>query len=256
MTVFHGLRLSLLAFAIVLAGCGNSNNQSYQGWIEADLIFVSPDESGRIETLAVREGEEVAVGAALFAVDDELQQADLKVAEATLANAKQTFERAQQLLKTGAGTQKSFDDAQATLREADAKANAARTRLVRRRLISPVTGAVQQVYYRQGEVVPAGRPVIALLPPGNVKVRFYVPQAVLPKISIGDRVSVQCDGCGDNLSARASFIARSAEFTPPVIYSLEERSKLVFLIEARPERPETLRVGQPVSVTLAPETRP
>jgi HlyD family secretion protein len=65
-------------------------------------------------------------------------------------------------------------------------------------------------------------------------------------------INIQCDGCPSDLKARVSFIARTAEFTPPVIYSLEERNKLVFMIEALPETPENLRVGQPVTVTLAP----
>ena len=96
---------------------------------------------------------------------------------------------------------------------------------------------------------PAGR-CVALLPPGNIKVRFFVSEAVLPKIKLGDRRDVRCDGCADGHPAKISFISRTSEFTPPVIYSLEERSKLVFLIEARPETPERLRVGQPVSVAL------
>ena len=72
----------------------------------------------------------------------------------------------------------------------------------------------------------------------------------MPKLEIGETVNVGCDGCDPGITAKISFIARTSEFTPPVIYSMEERSKLVFLIEARPERPERLRVGQPVSVTL------
>jgi len=99
-------------------------------------------------------------------------------------------------------------------------------------------------------MVPAGRPVVALLPPGNVKIRFFVAEALLPTISLGDTVTVRCDGCAPDLAARVSFISRTAEYTPPVIYSLEERAKLVFLIEARPQHPENLRVGQPVSVLL------
>ena len=98
--------------------------------------------------------------------------------------------------------------------------------------------------------MPAGRPVLALLPPGNIKMRFFVPEAVLPKIALGDAVTIRCDGCQGDMPARVSFISRTSEFTPPVIYSLEERSKLVFLIEARTETPDDLRVGQPVDVSL------
>jgi HlyD family secretion protein len=98
--------------------------------------------------------------------------------------------------------------------------------------------------------VAAGRPVLALLPPGNIKLRFFVPETVLATIAIGQTVGVSCDGCRKDLTARVSFISRTAEFTPPVIYSLEERHKLVFLIEARVEHTENLRVGQPINVTL------
>ena len=123
---------------------------------------------------------------------------------------------------------------------------------MRRKLVSPVGGVVQQVYFREGEVVPAARAAISVLPPGNVKVRFFVPQAVLPTIKIDDPVAVRCDGCPQDIAGKVTFIAGSAEYTPPVIYSLEERQKLVFLVEARPDSSSGLRVGQPVSVTLKP----
>jgi HlyD family secretion protein len=253
MSVAGSSRAILFAcIAAALAGCGNLEQTSYQGWVEGDFIFVGPDEAGRVEKLSVREGDVVTVGAPLFTVDAQLQEADLKVAEAAQVVARQTYERAQQLLKTGSGSQKAYDEAEAALREAEARANAAKTRLTRRDLFSPVAGAVQQVYYRPGEMVPAGRAAVSILPPGNVKVRFFVPQAVLPTIALGDLVAVQCDGCRPDINVRIGFIAGSAEYTPPVIYSLEERQKLVYLVEARPDAPTDLRVGQPVSVTLLP----
>lgn len=245
----------LFLVAVLLAGC-NDKEPAYQGWVEANLIFVGPDEVGRVEQLPVREGDKVEKGAPLFTVDDELQRADVNQAKAALENAKQAFDRAQALLKTKAGTEKNFEDAEATLRTAEARFNSAQTRLVRRKLASPVSGTVQQIYYRPGEMVPAGRPVLALLPPGNVKIRFYVPEPALPRIAYGESVSVRCDGCPSGLIARVSFISKSAEFTPPVIYSLQERAKLVYLIEAIPEKPDTLRVGQPVDVALASADAP
>jgi HlyD family secretion protein len=205
---------------------------------------------GRVETLAVREGDRVAVGQPLFAVDRDLQQAELVAAEAAVNNAKVAYERAVRLLKTSSGTQKAVDDAEAALREAEARLASAKTRLARRQVASPAEGLIQQVYYRPGELVPAGRPIVSLLPSGNIKVRFYVPEATLPRLSPGAPVLVTCDGCGAPIPAKVSFISRTAEYTPPVIYSLEERAKLVFLVEARTERPDSLRVGQPVSVAL------
>jgi HlyD family secretion protein len=244
-----------LLLALLLAACDKTDT-TYQGWVEADLIFVAPDEVGRVMTLSVDQGDAVKTGDPLFTVDDDLQRADLAQVEASLTNAQQTFDRAAMLLKNASGTQKDFDAAQAALRDAQARVNSAQTRLTRRRVFSPVTGTVEQVYYRPGEMVPADRPVVALLPPGNIKVRFYVPETVLPRIAYGDTIKIGCDGCAKDLTARVSFIARQSEFTPPVIYSLQERAKLVYLIEAHPDRPGALRVGQPLDVTLVPRPAP
>jgi len=249
MKLFRGLLLLPVLFA--LAACGDNSSQNFQGWIEANLIFVGPDENGRIEILKVREGDSVTKGSPLFSLEADLQKTDEVAALATVENARAAFARAEQLLKTSSGTQKAYDDTQALLREAEAKLNSARTRLARRSIASPAAGIVQQVYFREGELVVAGRPIIALLPPGNVKVRFYVSQAMLPRIAIGDTVAVHCDGCNPQ-NAKVSFIARQAEYTPPVIYSEQERNKLVFLVEALPENPAEMRVGQPVSVTVTP----
>jgi HlyD family secretion protein len=244
------LAIALLALLALLAGCDKGKEPILQGWVEAELIFVGPDETGRIETLSVREGDHAERGALLFTVDPDLQLADVAMQEAAVKNAQTAYDRAQQLAKTQAGTQKSLDDAEAALRTAQARLNSAQTKLVRRKVFSPVTGSVQQIYYRGGELVAAGKPILALLPPGNLKVRFFVSEAMLPKLKFGDPVAITCDGCGAGILARISFISRASEFTPPVIYSMDERAKLVFLIEARPERPERLRVGQPVSVAL------
>lgn len=242
---------ALVIIAVSVVSCGRNGNGSYQGWIEANLIFVGPEEIGRIEVLNVREGDIVTKGSPLFSLEADLQKADELAARAALENARLAHARAEQLLKNNSGTQKAFDDTQATLREAEAKLNSAVTRLTRRTILSPVGGTVQQVYFRAGELVVAGRPIVALLPPGNVKVRFYVPQALLPRIAIGDAVNVICDGCAE-VTAKISFIAQQAEYTPPVIYSDQERNKLVFLVEALPENPAALRVGQPVSVKVTP----
>lgn len=241
-----------LSLALALAGCQADPSQSFQGWVEADLIFVSPDETGRVETLSVREGDHIEAGAALFTVDADLQKADLQMQEAALKNAQQAFDRSHELVKKQADTQKNLEDTEAALRTAQARVVTSQTRLERRKVASPVTGSVEEIYFRVGEMVPAAKPVVALLPPGNIKLRFFVGEAALPHIKLGDTVKVQCDGCAGDLTANVSFIARASEFTPPVIYSTEERTKLVFMVEARPQRPDALRVGQPVSIVLAP----
>jgi HlyD family secretion protein len=245
-------RASALALGLLLGGCGNGNDDVLQGWIEGDFIFVSPDEQGRIETMLVRQGDTVKTGQLMFTLDQDLQAADLGVAEATLTNTRQAFDRAQQLMKSGSGTQKDFDVTQALYREAQARLAAAQTRLTRRKVLSPVDGLIQTVYFRPGETVPPGRPIVSILPPGNVKVRFFVAEPMLARIAIDDPIKFGCDGCPADLTGKISFISRYAEYTPPVIYSQQERHKLVYLVEAMPSNPAALRVGQPVDVTVTP----
>jgi HlyD family secretion protein len=253
------IRIAALAAAILaaltLAGCGKRDDGALQGWVEAELIFVSPDEQGRVEQERVREGDTVKKGDLLFTLDADLQESDVAVRESAVTTSDQNFARAKQLLTTNAGTQKTFDDAEAAVRQAKANLDWSRTRLARRRGISPADGTIQEVYFRPGETVPQGRAVMSLLPPGNLKLRFFASEARLPDIKYGQTVNVSCDGCEKGLTAKVSFIAKSAEYTPPVIYSREERAKLVFLIEARPEQPEKFRVGQPVTVTLPAEDK-
>lgn len=312
------VRSGLLAMLLFLTACG-SDEPIYQGWVEADLLFIGPDDAGRVEQLAVRTGDTVAAGAILFTVDTDIQEADVRVGEAAVAEARARLarleaaqqrpaevavleaqlhraeaslalstaelERQQALANRGISAPAQLDTARAnnnrdratleeirgqidvarmasreediaaarqTLAAAEAKQIANKARLERRKMTSPTAGVVQQIYYRIGEVAPAGKPVLSLLPESNVKIRFYVPQATLPRIAVGQQVDVRCDGCASGLTARIEFIARSAEFTPPVIYTLEERAKLVFLVEARPAQPQALRVGQPVRVAVVP----
>jgi HlyD family secretion protein len=253
MTMKFAAWSAMVLAGVALAACDKGPERQLQGWVEAEQIFVSADEQGRVESLKVREGDRVQKGDLLFSVDDDLQKADLAVKKTTVVNAQQNFDRAKELARTAAGTQKNYDDAEAALRQAQANLGWSETRLTRRNAYSPAEGTIQQVYYRPGETVTAGKPVVALLPPQNLKLRFFAPEPLLPEIKYGETVTVSCDGCEKGLTAKVSFIARSAEFTPPVIYSLDERAKLVYLIEARPDQPEKFRVGQPVTVTLPKE---
>ncbi|WP_395738425.1 HlyD family secretion protein [Prosthecobacter sp.] len=119
---------------------------------------------------------------------------------------------------------------------------------------APLAGVVNDTLYREGEMVGAGKPVVVLLPPANIKVRTFVPQTRLTTLKVGDAVKVRLDGVAEALNAKVSFIAAQAEYTPPVIYSQENRSKLVFMIELRfdNEVAAKLHPGQPVDVEFAP----
>lgn len=114
------------------------------------------------------------------------------------------------------------------------------------------SGLVNDTYYQPGEWVPAGSPVISILPPENRKVRFFIPEPQLGSLQTGQSVQVSCDGCGKAMPMHISYISPQAEYTPPVIYSKDSREKLVVMVEAVPEAADAtrLKVGQPVDVTL------
>src|SRR4029078_7004184 len=131
----------------------------------------------------------------LFAVDDDLQKADVVIRNTAVVNAQQSFDRANDLWSSPAGTQNTYDDAEGALRRAKANLEWAQTRLARRNAHSPGDGTIEQIYYRPGETVPAGRPGVAFRAPGNLDIRFFAPQAVLPELKYGDVVEISCDGC-------------------------------------------------------------
>ncbi|BDB23046.1 HlyD family efflux transporter periplasmic adaptor subunit [Cupriavidus sp. P-10] len=307
---------ALLGAALLAAGCSKSGTDTWQGYIEGEFVSVASPFAGRLDTLSVQRGQQVAQGAALFALesDDERaarQQAEdqLRAAEAQLQDMKtgkrpvevdvsraqlaQAQAQAQRSAAAQRRDERQFEIggiAQAQLDEsrAQARSDAARVRelqrdidvarlpgrdaqqaaqaaqvaaaraalaqadwkLSRKTVAATQAGLVYDTPYRLGEWVPAGSPVVRMLPPGNVKVRFYVPEAVVGALRNGQAVQVRCDGCAAPVAASITYVANEAEFTPPVIYSNETRNKLVFLVEARPSAADAikLRPGQPVEV--------
>jgi HlyD family secretion protein len=143
--------------------------------------------------------------------------------------------------------------AEAAVAQAEAELARARATLAELAPVAPAAAFVEDTFYEPGEWVEANRPVVSLLPFGALKLRFFVPEAVVGSLELGQEVRFACDGCPEGQRARISFIARRAEYTPPVIYSVGSRQKLVFLVEARPlGEVARLHPGQPVDVTLAP----
>jgi HlyD family secretion protein len=178
-------------------------------------------------------------------------------AQARLDQAQTAFERdkaalaeVQRLIQAGqiAGRSAEITAAEAAVQAAEAGLRQAETRLAKRRIQAPANALVQDVYFRPGEVVNAGQPVLALLPPDNRRIRFYVPEPRLSALSLGQAVGIACDNCPTDLEGRIVFISREAEYTPPVIFSEDERAKLVFRVEARPLGEVNLPIGLPVTV--------
>jgi HlyD family secretion protein len=141
---------------------------------------------------------------------------------------------------------------QAQLEAARAVLSQAQWRLDQKQVAAGQAGVVTDTLYREGEWVPAGSPVVRVLPPANVKIRFFVPEPVIGGLRSGQKVALRCDGCEAPVTAAVTYVASEAEYTPPVIYSNETRAKLVFMIEARPApgQAQRLHPGQPVTVTL------
>ena len=212
-------------------------------------------------------------------------RAQLDQAKVVAANSEREYARQADLVSKGFVTQQRADDARAQrdadrqkvqqltadletaklgsrpdeIRAAEHEAAAARESLaqadwkLRQKAVeATVGGTVTDTLFVKGEWVPSGAPVVNVLPPGNVKVRFFVPETQLGALKIGQKVGLACDGCAAGLAAQVSFIAPQAEFTPPVIYSKDSRAKLVFLVEARPTQADAVKLhpGQPVDVTL------
>lgn len=212
-------------------------------------------------------------------------RAQLAQAEAMAANSEKDWRRQLDLVTKGFVSQSRADDAKAArdrdrnkvvemqndlattrsgarpgeIRAAEAEAAAAREslaqaewKLKQRTVASSVAGTVSDTLFARGEWVPAGAPVVSLLPPANVKVRFFVPETRLGAVKVGQKVALTCDGCAAPIDASISFIAPQPEYTPPVIYSKDNRAKLVFLVEARPSAADAAKLhpGQPVDVTL------
>ncbi len=167
---------------------------------------------------------------------------------ARVAEAKAQLRTAQQSL----GREKEIEAARTEVEAARAALAQSSWRLEQRAVHAPAASLVHDTFYSEGEWVQAGSPVVSLLPPGNIKLRFFVPETVLGSVKIGQPVSATCNGCGKAIAAKVSYISRQPEYTPPVIYSRDQRTRLVFLIEALPDaaNAERLHPGQPVDIEM------
>lgn len=117
---------------------------------------------------------------------------------------------------------------------------------------APKAGLVYDTLYREGEFVVAGNPIVALLPPANLKVRFFVPEGEFAALKAGGAVRVAVTGYPEPFPAHISYLSPQPEYTPPVLYNRENRAKLVFMVEAVFDREAPdLHPGQPVDVTQA-----
>lgn len=245
------MKRTSLAFLLLLSACSNGDANKVQGYVEGEYLNVGPQVTGRIVEIAVMEGAWVEKGMVLFGLDSVQAVAQRTQAEAAYAAATLEYERQKNLRGKKVASESAYDEAERRYLSAKAALDEAIWQVEERTVEAPEAGRVDDVYFRPGEVVTAGRPVLSLLPPANKKLRFFVPEARLSRVPIGAEVDVTCDGCPPDLKARVIFVGNEAEFTPPVIFSQKARQKLVYKIEATPlAGADMLKVGQPVDVFL------
>lgn len=255
-----------------------------------DLLFTLDDADAR-ETVAGAEARLAQAQSQLADLKTGQRPEEIAVLEAQLAqvrsaftNAEEEFRRTSQLRQSGIVAQSAVDAAKAARDTAEAQVQAGerqldvaklparedaiaaaernvaaleaslaqtRIQLDRRWIFSPETGVVDQTFFEPGEMIGAGQPVVSLLPDANRKVRFYVPEQLLPALAPGKTVAITCDRCADGLTAEITYVSNQAEFTPPIIFSRDSREKLVFRVDARPLGDTMqLNVGQPVDVRI------
>lgn len=320
----HRSLLLVLVTAGIGIGCKKSapSSGAYQGYLEAEYVYVASPYGGALRELSVARGDAVKTGQPLFALDPEpeargfqetmekhrkaeaqladarkgLRPSELEALEAQQRSLQAELQLAEQLLHrreeifnaiTAAVSVETLDEsrsrvtslrAQVARLKADletarlgaredqvralasevdvAKAAVARAEwsLAQKKQSSAVAGAVHDTLYRPGEWVAPGNPVVVLLPPENIKVRFFVPETDLAKMQPGKSITVSFDGAPQPFNATVNYVSTRAEFTPPVIYSQQTRTKLVFMTEAKfaTNVAVGLRPGQPVDVTLQP----
>ena len=267
MRTFLPVILSALA-AVALAGCSPKPSGDAQGYIEGEYVYLASPLGGALTNLAVARGDSVKAGQLVFELERQSEAAALAQAEknlaaanASLALAESVFQRRKELRENPSAivsaeeldqAHAQRDSAAAEVESQQAALDKAKWAFDQKQQFAPADAAVHDTLYRSGEFVAAGNPVVVLLPPGNLKVRFFVPQEKLPQVKVGGAVLVKCDGAAHPFSATVNYISTQAEYTPPVIYSRETRAELVFMIEAKfsPADAAELRPGQPVDVQL------
>jgi len=272
-------RILLICILIVLSGCKHRGSQ-YNGYIDADLTYLSSDFAGRLSHLLVHRGETVRTHQPLFVLEQTSEHYSVEVSELNhqnlLAQRQQlidqitydeiNYHRTSTMRKDNAASQNDLDVATKDLNvlknqlaaiDAQIKSSKVDTknqewRLKRKANQATNSGFIFDTYYTQGEYVQAGQPIVSLITHKNIKVIFYAPEKDLQQLQLNKKVVLSNVGQNPELTATISYISNKAQYTPPIIYSRENRQELIFRIEARLDNPDLSRIhlGQPVSLEV------
>jgi HlyD family secretion protein len=242
-----GVMLLLLLF---FTSCGDQTQDRFQGYVEGEFVYVASPLAGQLETLSVQRGQQVTTGQPLFALDETAEKAAREQIKAALVLSEAELARQEKLFHTGVAAPQDLDRARSARDQDKKRLDQTDWSFDQKKQATPQSGLVYDTLFRQGEWVAAGKPVVVLLPPQNIKVRAFVPETRVGSIHYGDNAQVEVDGVKDLFLGKVSYISPRAEYTPPVIYSRETRAKLVFMVELvfDPQAAANLHPGQPVEV--------
>lgn len=273
------LLLVLLAIILIFNFSFKDNRVTLPGYVDGKLVYIASEYNSLLKKIYVKSGDKVDVNQKLFILEDSPEDMNLDSAKANLEQARQqvnkniayltyaqvNLERKQKLYQKNMISKDDLEIADSTYQQAladkktlEALLNTRETELAKAKwnfdkksVNAPYPAIIYDTYYSAGELTTAGRPVLALLSPEEIRVVFFIPEILLSKVKQNDVVDITVDGDETPRKAMISFISTSAEFTPPVIYSDKERSKLVYRIEAIPQNNHEISLlhpGQPVSV--------
>src|SRR5438132_1182914 len=217
-----------LILLLLLGSCSDPPKNRFQGYVEGEFVYVASPLAGTLESLQVRRGDQVKAGDPLFALDETPEKAAREQIEAALVLSEAEYARQDKLFRTGAAATQDLDRARSTRDQDKRRLTQTDWSFLQKRQAAPQAGLVYDTLYRQGEWVAAGKPVVALLPPQNIKVRAFVPEPRIGSIHHGDGVRVTVDGVRDPFIGKVSYISPRAEYTPLVIYSREAQPTIAF----------------------------
>lgn len=273
--------LLILICSTLLSAC-NQQTHIYNGYIDADLTYLSSDSGGRLTALAVARGDTVNANQFLFRLEQgyesygmqaNLEQqnnlnASLAALKAQIRYAKSHYQRQLQMQPQAAASTEDVEQARQNLEVLKKQMEGLKAQLAaaqndtaqqnwqinHKENFALESAIVFDSYFTKGEYVPAGQPVVALLSVNNIKTIFFIGEAELGKIHLNEKVKISSDGSKSSTIGRISYIAKRAEYTPPIIFSRENRQKLVFKVEVRLDNPDlnSVHLGQPVSLELLP----
>src|SRR5438093_3490331 len=220
-----------LMLLLLLGSCSDRPNDRFQGYVEGEFVYVASPLAGQLETLSVQRGQQVTAGQPLFALDETAENASREQIKAALVLSEAEPARQEKLFRSGVAASQDLDRTRSTRDQDKKRLDQTDWSFEQKKQAAPQSGLVYDTLFRQGEWVPAGKPVVVLLPPQNIKVRAFVPETIVGSIHYGDTAEVRIDGVKNPFIGKVNYVSPRAEYTPPVIYSRETRTKLVFMVE-------------------------